>query len=82
MAMFRSGVCVFAVSLAFAGAANAAGYTLTALGNLPGHNPSGARDINDAGQMVMDNGLLQYAFIWDPVSGTQDLGALGKQRQT
>jgi probable HAF family extracellular repeat protein len=61
------------------GPAQAAGYTLTALGNLAGgSNQSNAAGINDAGQVVGTSAAATgaRAFLWDAVGGMQDLGVL------
>jgi probable HAF family extracellular repeat protein len=61
------------------GAAQAAGYTLTLLGDLPGGpNRSEAHGLNDAGQVVgySDDATGRQAFLWDAVGGMQGLGDL------
>jgi probable HAF family extracellular repeat protein len=85
--MFRSGVCTLVASLAISGlggTAHAVGYTLTALGDLPGGSFfSVAKGINDAGQVVGYSDALsspitsgRHGFIWDAINGMQDLGDL------
>jgi probable HAF family extracellular repeat protein len=70
------------VALAMAclsGTAQAAGYTLTLLGDLPGGpNLSRAYGLNDAGQVVgySDDATGRQAFLWDAVGGMQGLGDL------
>ena len=73
---------IMAAALAMAclsGTAQAAGYTLTWLGDLPGGSEgSTAFGINDAGQVVgySNSTTTDRAFLWDAVSGMQDLGDL------
>jgi len=54
-------------------------YTITDLGSLG--TDSAAYAINDAGMVVGESGNMafgsQHAFLWDAVSGMQDLGTLG-----
>jgi probable HAF family extracellular repeat protein len=62
-----------------AGTAQAAGYTLTWLGDLPGGaNSSHAHGINDAGQVVGESEAASgtRAYIWDAAGGMRDLGDL------
>ena len=69
---------VLAASL-LAGTAHGASYTITDLGDLPGGNDfSSGQAINAAGQVTgWSHSSAGYrAFLWDPVTGMSDLGAL------